>query len=260
VNPSSYGVTSYTDAATIFNGYVGLPLATTFQKVYLGHGAFPSQPEKMVQLAADGCQFLVSIEPSKDMTSAEQSVLAKWLAKLNKSGISYRVVLYSECNDRAFKTTEEWLPYWSYYAPVVQDAGVVCGYDPGCGFMAIARAEEFFPSNPAPDELWMDFYATAFRGGSRIDNLIAMAASAGVPAGLAEWGWSAGDTTFGPMTMPWWNEYGTYLMTLVSQGDLPLGGIFFGAQANGRTDDVITSASDPRIPMIQQVVKAIQAS
>src|SRR5215467_4045107 len=194
-NPTGYGVTSNLEAAKIYDGYVGMPLATTFEKVYMGHGAFP-------QLAPAGCQFLVSIEPSRTMTTAEQNLMAKWLGMLNESGIPYRIVLYSECNDKAFKTADEWFAYWSYYAPVVRAAGVSCGYNPGCGFMAIGRAMEYFPANPAPDELWMDYYATAFRGGSRIDKLIAMARSAGISCGMAEWGWAAGDTTFGPMTIP----------------------------------------------------------
>ena len=261
VNPVSYGITSNLQAASIYDGYVGMPLATTFEKVYMGHGAFGSlPPQKMTQLAPAGCQFLVSIEPSRTMTSAEQSLLANWLAMMNKSGIPYRVVLYSECNDKAFKTAGDWFAYWSFYAPVVQAAGVACGYDPGCGFMAIGRAEAYFPSSPAPDELWMDYYATAFRGGSRLGNLIAMASSAGVPAGLAEWGWAAGDTTFGPMTIPWWNTYCSYLMQLITSGKITLGAINFAAKADGRTVDVISSPSDPRIPMIRQVSQTIQGA
>ena len=260
-NPSSYGITSNLDAANIYDGYVGMPLATTFEKVYMGHGAFPpSPPQKMTQLAPAGCQFLVSIEPSRTMTTAEQNLLAKWLAMLSKSGIPYRIVLYSECNDKAFQTADEWFAYWSYYAPVVQAAGVPCGYDPGCGFMAIGRAIEYFPSNPAPDELWMDYYATAFRGGSRLDRLIAKAQSAGISCGMAEWGWAAGDTTFGAMTMPWWNTYGSYLIQLIKSGKITLGAINFAAKANGRTVDVINSASDPRISMIHAVAQAVQGA
>lgn len=260
INLGAYHTTSYLDAANTFDGYVGLPLATTIEKIYMTHGAFGSQPPaKMTQLAQAGCQFLVSIEPSRTMTSSEQNLLAKWLAMLNKAGMNYRVVLYSECNDRAFKTSADWLAYWSYYAPVVKNAGVVCGYDPGCGWQAITRAEQYFPANPAPDEMWMDYYATAYRGGSRLDRLIAIAQGAGVPTGLAEWGWAAGDTTFGPMTLPWWNAYCSYLKHLAGQGNLPLGAIFFSATANGRSDDVITSTSDPRIPQLKSVVQAIQA-
>ena len=261
LNPSSYGITSYLDAANIYNGYVGMPLATTFEKVYMGHGAFPPQPPAhMTELAPSGCQFLVSIEPSRTMTTSEQKLVAQWLAMLSNSGIQYRIVLYSECNDKAFKTADEWFAYWSYYAPVVQAAGVPCGYDPGCGFMAVARALEYFPANPAPDELWMDYYATAFRGGSRLDNLIAKAQAAGTSCGLAEWGWAAGDTTFGPMTMPWWNTYCNYLMNLIKTGKITLGAINFAAKANGRTPDVINSASDPRIPMIRAVAQAMQGA
>ena len=127
-----------------------------------------------------------AIEPSRNMVPSEQTLLAKWLTMMNSSGIPYRVVLYSECNDKAFKTAADWFAYWSFYAPV--------------------------------------------------------------------------DTTFGPMTMPWWNEYGSYLMHLINTGKITLGTINFAAKANGRTVDVINSATDPRIPMIKQMAQTVQAA
>jgi hypothetical protein len=257
VDLASYGGKNYLDAANIFDGFVGLPMATTIQKVYMGHGEFPPHPPlKMTQLAKAGCEFLVSIEPSRSMVPSEQALLAKWLTMMNNSGIPYRVVLYSESNDKAFKTAPEWFAYWSYYAPVVKDAGVVCAYNCGCGFKALPRAAAYFPSNPAPDELWMDFYATSFRGGSRLDTLIGLADAAGIPAGVAEWDWSAGDLIFTPMTLPWWNAYCDYLVTLAAAGKLSLGSIFFNAVAKGGRADVIDSASDPRIPGIHRVTQA----
>jgi hypothetical protein len=249
VDLASYGGKNYLDAANTFDGFVGLPMATTIQKVYMGHGEFPPHPPlKMTQLAKAGCEFLVSIEPSRNMVPSEQALLAKWLTMMNSSGIPYRVVLYSESNDKAFKTAPEWFAYWSYYAPVVKDAGVVCAYDCGCGFKALPRAAAYFPSNPAPDE--------SFRGGSRLDTLIGLADAAGIPAGVAEWDWSAGDLIFTPMTLPWWNAYCDYLVTLATAGKLSLGSIFFNAVAKGGRADVIDSASDPRIPGIHRVVQA----
>lgn len=257
VDLASYHSTNYVDAANTFDGYVGLPLATTIQKVYMGHGELPPHPPlKMTQLAKAGCEFLVSIEPSKTMTSAEQALLAKWLTMMNSSGIPYRVVLYSESNDKAFKTAPEWFAYWSYYAPVVKDAGVTLAYNCGMGFKALPRAAAYFPSNPSPDELWMDFYATSFRGGSRLDTLIGLADAAGIPAGIAEWNWSAGDLIFTPMTLPWWNAYCDYIVTLAAAGKLPLGAIFWNAVGKGGTADVIASASDPRIPGTHRVAQA----
>ncbi len=237
-------------------------MAKTFEKIYMGHGSFPTQPPpKMTQLAASGCQFLVSVEPTRLMTPTDQKRMAKWLAMLNTSGLAYRVVLYTECNNKAFKTQQEWQTYWSYYAPVIQGAGVTCGYNPGCGFPAIPRAETYFPSNPTPDELWMDYYATGFRAGSRLDNLIATARTAGIPAGIAEWGWEAGsNVVFNPMNMPWWNEYGSYLTNLISTGSITLGAMYFGSKGNGIKSNVISSASDPRIPVIKQVAQAVAAS
>jgi hypothetical protein len=257
VDLASYTSKNYLDAANTFDGLVGLPMATTIQKVYMGHGEFPPHPPlKMTQLAKAGCEFLVSIEPSRNMVASEQALLAKWLTMMNNSGIPYRVVLYSESNDKAFKTAPEWFAYWSYYAPVVKDAGAVLAYNCGCGFKALPRAEAYFPSNPTPDELWMDFYATSFRGGSRLDTLIGLADNAGIPAGVAEWDWSAGNLIFTPMTLPWWNAYCEYIVSLASAGRLPLGAIFFNAVAKGGFADVISSASDPRIPGIHRVAQA----
>ena len=261
VNLLSYGVGNYLKAANIYNGYVGLPLATTIQKIYMANGVLGTQPPvKMTQLAAAGCQFMVDVRPSKTMTPAEQSRLAKFLAALTSSGMSYRILLYSECNNQAFSTPEQWQAYWSYYAPVIKDAGVACGYDPGCSYYSISRAETFFPSNPTPDELWMDYYATSFRSGSRVDTLMAMAEAVGVPIGLAEWGWAAGNTTLTPMIMPWWNEYCTYLIRLASAKKLTLGTIYFGSAVNHAKTDVIGSSSDPRIPMIRNIANAVQAA
>jgi hypothetical protein len=49
-------------------------------------------------------------------------------------------------------------------------------------------------------------------------------------------------------------------MQLIKSGKITLGAIHFAAKANGRTPDVITSASDPRIPMIRAVAQTIQAA
>ena len=41
VDLASYGDKNYLDAAKTFDGYVGLPLGTTIQKVYMGTASFP---------------------------------------------------------------------------------------------------------------------------------------------------------------------------------------------------------------------------
>jgi hypothetical protein len=238
-----------------------LPLALTLQKIYMGHSSFPSPlPSKLTQLAAAGCHFLISVEPSMTMTPSERSRMASWLAMLNNAGISYRVVLFAEANNQAFATAQQWQTYWSYYAPAIKAAGVPCGYDPGCNSKAIGRALSYFPSNPNPDELWMDYYATSFRAGVRLDALIAKAQAIGISGGIGEWGWHAGISLLSPMTMPWWNYFGAYLVHLAQQKSLTLGANYFGSAANGNTFNVINTTRDPRIPVIQQVYNAVQAS
>jgi hypothetical protein len=227
----------------------------------MNHGQFVL-PNKIADLAPAGCQFLVSVKPSTSRTSSEQATMAKWLAMLKGKGIRFRAVLYSEPNDKAFLTAQEWLPYWRYYAPVIKDAGVTLCYEPGCGSTAVGRAAALFPTRPTPDELWVDYYATAYRGGSRLDNILAIAQAARVPAGIGEWGWQAGNATSPgthPVTMTQWDEYGAYLIGLITQKKIQLGASYFNARFGNLTSNIITGPHDPRIPMIRKVVKALQS-
>jgi len=258
LSAASYGVASILKAADIFDGFVGLPMAKTLQKIYLGRNQFPSTPSsKLTQLASVGCQFAVSVRPTLALAPFEQRKLAQWLDSMKNAGISFRVILYSEANNKVFRTAAQYLAYWQFYAPTIQAAGIPCCYDPGCNPQSISRALEFFPSDPAPDELWMDYYATSFRGGARIDQLIEHAQAAGIPTGLAEWGWHAGPGLTSPMIMPWWTYYCNYLANLAGQGKLSLGAIYFDAPG-GLAQNIIAAANDPRIPGIQKVARAVQ--
>jgi hypothetical protein len=127
----------------------------------------------------------------------------------------------------------------------------------------VDRAVALFPSKPAPDELWFDYYATGYRAGSRVDKLLALAASAHVPAGIGEWGWLAGSssaTGSHQVTMKVWNEYGDYLIGLISNKNIQLGAAYFNARYGNLTENIITGPKDPRIPMIRALVKAMQAA
>jgi hypothetical protein len=261
VDLHSYGVKNYVRAADIPDSYVGLPLATTIQKILLGSSEFPSSPgAQLTQLSGTGCQFLISVEPSTQLTPAEQTRLANYLAMLTGAGISYRAIRFSEANDTEFTSRPEWQAYWRYYAPVIQAAGISCAYCPGCNISSIARAEAFFPSNPTPDELWVDFYATAMRQEVRIDRLIALAGAAGISVGLAEYGWHAGKSSLNPMTMPWWTLYSNYLARLAVGRNFQLGAIYFDDSPGPHPVNAIGSANDPRIPGIQKISKAVQSA
>jgi hypothetical protein len=258
VSSKSYGVRSYLKAARIADKIYELPLATTVQKIYMNEGAFPATPPRqMTQLAPAGCQFVVSVKPSMELTTDQQNQLAQFLAMLTAAGMQYRIVLWQESNN-VFPTFDEWQAYWSYYAPVVQAAGVPCGYD--AGGHNIVRAAEFIPSNPTPDELWVDFYASAYREGTRLEPFLAAAQAAGISSlGLAEWGFEAGDAKFNPVTIAWWDNFCNYLIFLANGGDLPLGAIFYGGIGHFGLVDVITSPTDPRLPGLRSVSKAVAA-
>lgn len=260
VTPHTYGDKNAVTAAKKFDGYVGMPLAVTLQKIFIPAGEYGSTPPaEMTQLGSIGCQFVVAIQPANPPSAQQKSQLAAWLTMLRRAGLSFRIALYPECNNLAFPSKQSWLNYWRYYAPTVQAQGIACCYDPGGSYAAMGRALAYFPSDPAPDELWIDFYATAFGSGSRIGELLALGQSAGVPTGLAEWGWQAGGAGYNAMSMPVWNDYGAYLTELAQAGHFKLGCIYWGSEHLGNTVDVIDSAHDPRIPVIRQVSQAVQA-
>jgi hypothetical protein len=179
------------------------------------------------------------------------------LQLLNSNGIVYRAALVNEWNCATKFTPQAYLDSWSRYAPVVQDAGVplcnlVCAT---CTESAYAKIQPGFPTNPLPDQYWIDYYATAYRFNVRLDasgGLLDQAESLGVPVGVAEFGWSAGG---GSLTMEQWDKYCPYLAGLASR--LPLGCLYWG-DPGATGQDAVTSADDPKIPGIQQVVSAFQ--
>lgn len=257
VNPSAYLMSNWVKTASKFDSYVGYPLATTIQKIYMPEGTYytKSLATRITQLASVGCQFIVCVYPST--TTDESSQLSDFLQLLNGKGIVYQAALVNEWNAKdKFATPQAYLDYWSQYAPVVKAAGVplanlVCA---SSNKAALAMIEPGFPTDPLPDVYWIDYYATAYSFNVRLDasgGLLDQAESYGVPAGVAEFGWSA---TGGSPTMEQWNGYCTYLAGLASRqpSRLPLGCLYWGCQGG----DVVTSASDPKVPGIQQVVSA----
>jgi hypothetical protein len=255
VNPHAYGITNWAAAARLFDSYVGLPLATTIEKIFMTEGQFFTDPlpARITSLAGAGCQFIICVYPST--TTDDSAKLATFLQLLTSKGIVYQVALVNEWNcGSKFATPQQYLDYWARYAPVVQAAGV-----PLCSLVcassarsAYAKIQPGFPQNPLPDRYWIDYYATGYQYNVRLDaagGLLDQADNLGVPAGIAEFG--IGVNGLPPMSV--WDNYCPYLAGLASR--LPLGCLYFGA-ANKHSYNVVTGPSDPKIPGIQQVISA----
>lgn len=255
VNPFVYGTTNWVKGARTFDSYVRMPLATKIQKIYMHEGQYYTTPlpPHIAQLAAVGCQFIVCVYPSR--TKDDRQKLATFLHLLNSKGIVYRAALVNEWNCAAKFTPQAYLNYWHRYAPVVKGAGVplcslVCAC---CTKVAYDKIKPGFPTNPLPDQYWIDYYATAYRFKVRLDTsggLLDQAESHGVPVGIAEFGWSAGG---GSVTMTQWDNYCLYLAGLASR--LPLGCLYWGDPGRAG-EDTVTSAGDRKIPGIRKVMSA----
>src|SRR5215469_11864868 len=58
VKPEAYRLTNALTAARIADGFIGMPLATTIQKLYRKKGELGTGPNaEMIQLASAGCHF-----------------------------------------------------------------------------------------------------------------------------------------------------------------------------------------------------------
>lgn len=263
VAPRAYGIpsglTAWLQAARRFDSYVGLPLATRMQKIYLREGHYYTHPlpPQITTLARAGCQFIVCVYPSR--TTDERAKLARFLRLLNSNGIVYQVALTNEWNcGSKFPSAQAYLRYWRRYAPVVKAAGV-----PLCtmvlassGKAQYAKIKPGFPVDPLPDRYWIDYYATAYRWKVRLgapSGLLHQAHSLGVPAGIAEFGIGA----HGAASMSVWDEFCRYLAGLAPR--LPLGCVYWGAVVHGR-QDVVTGPHDPKVPGIRQVMRAFRAA
>jgi hypothetical protein len=256
VSPLAYDINAWVVTAKRFDSYVSLPLATTIQKVYMTEGQYFTDPlpVHIRALAKVGCQFIICVYPSR--TTDQRTKLANFLALLNSNGIVYQVALVNEWNGKnKFPTPQDYLDYWSRYAPVVQAAGV-----PLCNLVVVssyktaeAKIKPGFPTNPLPDRYWLDYYATAYKFHLRLDTpggLLDQADSLGVPAGIAEFG--IGANSVAPMSV--WDEFCPYLASLAPR--LPLGCLYWGSTNGSMRQNVVTGPHDRKVPGIQQVIGA----
>jgi hypothetical protein len=256
VSPAAYGITGWVQAAKKFDSYVGLPLATTIQKIYMTEGQYFTNPlpVRISALAKVGCQFIICVFPSR--STDESTKLANFLHLLNSKGIVYEVALVNEWNAKdKFATPQAYHQYWRHYAPVVKAAGV-----PLCNLVVVtsnktnyAKIQPGFPRSPLPDRYWLDYYATAYQFGLRLDapgGLLDQAEHLGVPAGIAEFGIGAQGTA--PLSV-WNNKFCPYLVGLAPR--LPLGGLYWGSVNHSR-QNVVTGPNDPKVPGIQKVIGA----
>jgi hypothetical protein len=255
VNPRTYGMTDWVAAARRTDAWLGMPLAVTMQKAYLGEGELPAKPGRhLSSLAGAGCQFLVSAKPSRQRSRAERDRLRGWVRGLKAAGIRFRVILWQECNDQSFfGSAAEWLGYWAWYAPAVQAEGVRCVYDPGANPWRCRRALDWFPTEPLPDELRIDYYGNAWVHGARPDALLGKAADHKVPAGLGEWGATASR----PITAAQWDAYCDYLTGLAPH--LALGGVYYGSVHQAARANVVESGGDHKVGGIRAVSAALAA-
>lgn len=285
---------TWLQAGQTFNTLVGYPMATAHQKWYQQLGVYSATvPARISQLAAVGCEFMLSLKPSLTQSVTEQQNLANLIAMFQQGGVSFDACLWQEVNDpgSGVATAAAYAAYVAFYAPVICNPAqywtiggtppvpVNLIYDPGASDMPTAVS--FWPGNGAGYSFYAigcDFYSTVYVNQSSgkllgatdyLAPLEQIADGNGLPFGLCEWGNSAGAMT---ASNPYFNSvYAPYVAGKFG-GRISAGkknyvmDYFNSTNANGQNFNTVLQpagsppVSDPKIPGIQQVYMACSST
>jgi hypothetical protein len=255
--------TTETQASEDFDGYVGRPMAATVQKIYYQEGSWPSTiPTKDREVIDLGAKLLISFKPSRTLSMSEQQNLANAIDMYKTAGATLDVTLWQEPNDGgAFSHGSDYASYVDYYGPTVRAAGVPLVYDAGAGG-GESSWTAYYPGGSMIDKIMLDYYGSAWLGGTRLDVIANIADSANPPKplGLGEWNDTA--TSSVALTSKQFGEYVNYLINFFTarlndgktNGDI----IFWmGNNAVGLSADQILSGSDFKVRLVQKLYDSL---
>lgn len=255
--PNTQGVA----AAQQFDGYVGQPLAVSLQRQYLSEGNW-SLPSMVTSLAAVGCKTQLCVKPSRVLAASEQANLAACIKAMQALGAPFEITLWTEMNmggSTPFFPSAgvDYPAYWSYYAPVILDAGATLNFNPGTDAADYGKGITYGQElSPAPSRLYCDYYGNGWKNGTRLDSppsgvpmsFMALADSLGVPFGIAELGGGANGAAM--LSSADWTSFMNYIHTLfwtrLEAGKANADLIIYASGAGGEDNpaNVITSATD----------------
>jgi hypothetical protein len=271
-----YGApTNRLDSANQFNTFTGREMATTFQKIYYQPGQFPTSFAALYTgLVATGCDLWLCYAPAYDGSDA--SALAASLAALQAAAVgNVKAVWYQEPQDvqTGWPTAAQFIQTSQNYYAVAQSLGIPVVYN-SAAHAGASGATSYFPvvaGNVYCDEAALDYYCYTFThqdsaAGTTALALEALARKYGqMPFGFGELGTALNATDAATVTTAQFTAYINFIISLML-GRLQTGqfnsdaGWFNGDNTGAPTWNTITSASDPRVPLLQLLSDTLSRS
>jgi hypothetical protein len=247
-----------------------IPMAVKVQKVYLGEGQLPATPPSAYQtFSAQGGKLLISMKPSQTFSVSQDMAFQSCVRGFWNAGLTFRIVLWNECNDGDFPSASAYHAYWAHYQPLVKavNSSIPVVYDPELTApQDTGNAESvvsYFPAaGPLPDYYYTDFYGTAYNGGSRLassdprTDIQGQADQYGIPLGQGEFGASASPGYKFDLTS--WDDYIDYLDSLytarLQAGKTNGWIIYYGSDGSGGLGvNGLSGPKDKKIPGLQKI-------
>lgn len=273
----------------LFDSILNRPMALTVQKIYIDVGQTAPSAANLAVIA-QGAAILASIKPAQTASGTysdstvttqgttcltEKNRLTANMNALLGAGLTtgtLKITLWQEPNSGSgFDTAAHYQNYLNYYLPAVRALSLVHVYNPLVGSGGNWNGFTGVPANSSWDELMVDYYGSAFNTNWGIDgtkpndpgSYVTLAANhtpSPAPFGVAEFNDIAGSGLGSPS---YWNAYQNYmqgvLQTVVSSGGHPpIGWLIFwmGNHANTKPNNQISTSSDFKVPLLQQMVDA----
>jgi hypothetical protein len=243
--------TTWAQAIADWESFTGTVIKAS--KIYNSPGVFPTSVSAKIQaLISGGIRALLSFKPAfNPPTSADLAALESTLQRYQGAGLAATVTLWPEAQDQM--TASQFHRVVQYYGPTVRKYYPLA-YD-AAGSRGPTNWKRYYPGALLIDVVAIDYYATAFAKGIRLDAIVAIAdnASPAKPFGIWEMGNST-STTSPPQSQV--EAYFSYLQSLMAgrlQAGKPNADI---AWFNGNGVNTISSSSDYRVPLWDSLVTA----
>ncbi len=258
--------------ARSFDSLVGLAMAQRSQNLYYQPGQLPSPSPNLLNFVAQGGLPLISFKPSVAFDQ-DATFVACLQAHMAALGTAWMATIWQEPNtgksqSAGITSSDFYQSYIAHYGPLFRQycPGVPLVYKPAlCGpadECNEASVEAFCPPQGLVDGIGPDYYCTAWKAGTLLDGIGALAQSYGVPLGLYEWSIAASKRA---VNMTDFQNYGQYLIDFYS-GWLDAGYStsvinYWGSDGEGAFPgvDTIQTATDPKIEVVRAVALTLGA-
>jgi hypothetical protein len=243
--------TTWPQAIADWEGYTGTTIKAA--KVYYGPGMFPTSiSEEIRTFISGGVKALLSFKPAYNPPSkTDLAAMENTLQMYQAAGLTAAVTLWQE--PQHVMTAPQFTRVVHYYGPAIRNYYPLA-YDV-TGAAGPAEWTRYYPGASFIDLVAIDYYATAYAKGIRLDTIAGLADSASPPQPLGIWEMGSSATGSSPSQSQVESYFG-YIQSFMA-GRLQAG----KANAeivwyNGDGVNTISSSSDYRVPLWDSLVNA----